>query len=84
MGQDYRTIVGAVRSFGYNTIRMGWYFKANTLSWTYWALNGEDAYGLGGVGVQMSITNVSFGFRGTWTTNDAAPASFTLNGAVCR
>jgi hypothetical protein len=32
----------------------------------------------------MSITNVSFGFRGAWTTNDAAPASFTLNGAVCR
>lgn len=133
------------------------YIKANTLSWTYWALNGEDAYGLvdnqydptpvsaakqsalatlefpfgtapssppptgpagacsvayvkqsewpGGVVVQMGITNtgrsaslkdagynatippggnVSFGFQGTWTTNDAAPASFTLNGAVCR
>jgi len=184
------------------------YIKANTLSWTYWALNGEDAYGLvdnqydptpvsaakqsalatlefpfgtppssapptsgtptsgtsgspspsassstgpagacavayvkqsewpGGVVVQLSITNtgttaingwtlaftfpgdqhitnswsstfqqtgtsaslkdagynatippggnVSFGFQGTWTTNDAAPASFTLNGAVCR
>jgi len=44
----------------------------------------EDAYGLGGVVVQMSITNVSVGFQGTWTTNDAAPASFTLNGAVCR
>ena len=38
-GQDYRTIVGAVKSFGYNTICMGSYFKANTLSWTYWALN---------------------------------------------
>jgi hypothetical protein len=72
-----------VRSFGYNTIRMGSYFKANTLSWTYRALNGEEAYGLGGVVVQMSIS-VSFGFRRTWTTNDAAPASFTLNGAVCR
>lgn len=38
----------AVRSFGYNTIRMGSYFKANTLSWTYCALNGGDASGLVG------------------------------------
>lgn len=178
------------------------YIKANNLSWTYWALNGEDAYGLvdnqydptpvsaakqsalatlespfgtppssapptsstpssgtsassstgpagacsvayakqsewpGGVVVQLTITNtgttaingwtltftfpgdqhitnswsstfqqtgtsasledagynamippggnVSFGFQGTWNTNDAAPASFTLNAAVCR
>jgi endoglucanase len=28
--------------------------------------------------------NVAFGFQGTWTSNDAAPTSFTLNGAVCR
>ena len=27
--------------------------------------------------------NVSFGFQGTWTTNDTAPASFSLNGTAC-
>jgi acetylxylan esterase len=27
--------------------------------------------------------NVSFGFQGTWTTNDTSPASFTLNGTAC-
>ena len=26
---------------------------------------------------------VTFGFQGTWTSNDANPASFTLNGAAC-
>ncbi|WP_290864743.1 cellulose binding domain-containing protein [Hamadaea sp.] len=25
----------------------------------------------------------SFGFTGTWTSNDASPASFSLNGSVC-
>jgi acetylxylan esterase len=46
-------------------------------------------------GENVSITNVSYnatiapggsaslGFQGTWTTSDAAPASFTLNGAAC-
>jgi acetylxylan esterase len=27
--------------------------------------------------------NVSFGFQGTWTTNDTSPASFSLNGTAC-
>ena len=27
--------------------------------------------------------NVSFGFQGTWTSNDASPTAFTLNGATC-
>ncbi|MBS2964755.1 cellulose binding domain-containing protein [Actinocrinis puniceicyclus] len=27
--------------------------------------------------------NVSFGFQGTWTGNDANPSAFTLNGASC-
>ena len=27
--------------------------------------------------------NVSFGFQGTWTGNDASPAAFTLNGTSC-
>jgi acetylxylan esterase len=27
--------------------------------------------------------NVSFGFQGTWTSNDTAPASFSLNGTAC-
>ena len=26
---------------------------------------------------------VSFGFNGSWTSNDAAPAAYTLNGATC-
>ena len=26
---------------------------------------------------------VSFGFQGTWTTNDANPAGFTLSGSSC-
>lgn len=26
---------------------------------------------------------VSFGFQGTWTSNDAAPTAFTLNGTAC-
>jgi hypothetical protein len=27
--------------------------------------------------------NTSFGFQGTWTSNDANPTAFTLNGTVC-
>ena len=27
--------------------------------------------------------NTSLGFQGTWNTSDAAPTSFTLNGAAC-
>ncbi len=27
--------------------------------------------------------SVSFGFQGTWASNDAAPAAFTLNGTTC-
>jgi O-glycosyl hydrolase len=27
--------------------------------------------------------NTSLGFQGTWTTSDAAPTSFTLNGSTC-
>jgi cellulase/cellobiase CelA1 len=27
--------------------------------------------------------NVSFGFQGTWATNDTSPASFSLNGTAC-
>lgn len=27
--------------------------------------------------------NVTVGFQGTWTSSDAAPASFTLNGSAC-
>lgn len=27
--------------------------------------------------------NVSFGFQGTWTSSDASPTSFTVNGATC-
>jgi len=27
--------------------------------------------------------NTSIGFQGTWTNSDAAPSSFTLNGATC-
>ncbi|WP_034591010.1 cellulose binding domain-containing protein [Hamadaea tsunoensis] len=27
--------------------------------------------------------NVSFGFQGTWTGNDANPAAYTLNGSAC-
>jgi poly(hydroxyalkanoate) depolymerase family esterase len=27
--------------------------------------------------------NVSFGMQGTWTSNDTAPSSFSLNGAAC-
>jgi poly(hydroxyalkanoate) depolymerase family esterase len=27
--------------------------------------------------------NVSFGFQGTWTSNDTAPSSFSLNGTAC-
>jgi cellulase/cellobiase CelA1 len=28
-------------------------------------------------------TSTSLGFQGTWTSSDAAPAAFTLNGATC-
>jgi hypothetical protein len=28
-------------------------------------------------------SSVTVGFQGTWTSSDAAPASFTLNGATC-
>ena len=27
--------------------------------------------------------NVTFGFQGTWTSNDASPTGFALNGAGC-
>lgn len=27
--------------------------------------------------------NTSFGFQGTWTSSDAAPSSFTVNGTAC-
>jgi len=27
--------------------------------------------------------NVQFGFQGTWTSNDANPTTFTLNGSAC-
>ena len=27
--------------------------------------------------------NTSFGFQGTWTSSDAPPTSFTLNGVTC-
>jgi len=27
--------------------------------------------------------NVTFGFQGTWTSNDANPTSFALNGTSC-
>jgi endo-1,4-beta-xylanase len=27
--------------------------------------------------------NISFGFQGTWTSNDSSPTSFTVNGAAC-
>jgi hypothetical protein len=27
--------------------------------------------------------NASFGFNGSWTSNDASPTAFTLNGAAC-
>jgi endo-1,4-beta-xylanase len=27
--------------------------------------------------------NVSYGYQGTWTTNDTAPSSFSLNGTAC-
>jgi cellulase/cellobiase CelA1 len=27
--------------------------------------------------------NASFGFQGTWTSNDTAPTSFTVNGVHC-
>jgi hypothetical protein len=27
--------------------------------------------------------NTSLGFQGTWTSSDAAPAAFTLNGTAC-
>jgi cellulase/cellobiase CelA1 len=27
--------------------------------------------------------NTSFGFQGTWTSSDAAPAAFSVNGAAC-
>jgi cellulase/cellobiase CelA1 len=27
--------------------------------------------------------NVSFGFQGTWASNDAAPSGFSLNGTAC-
>jgi poly(3-hydroxybutyrate) depolymerase len=48
-----------------------------------------------GRGEDVTITNASYngtvaaggstsaGFQGTWTTSDATPASFTLNGATC-
>ncbi len=28
-------------------------------------------------------SNTSFGFNGSWTSNDASPTAFTLNGATC-
>ena len=46
-------------------------------------------------GENVTITNASYnaaiaaggstsaGFQGTWTSSDAAPASFTVNGATC-
>lgn len=46
-------------------------------------------------GANMTITNASYnarvapsgstspGFQGTWTSSDAAPAAFTLNGTAC-
>jgi hypothetical protein len=27
--------------------------------------------------------NTSIGFQGTWTSSDAVPTAFTLNGATC-
>lgn len=27
--------------------------------------------------------NTSFGFQGTWTSNDSSPTGFTVNGAAC-
>ena len=27
--------------------------------------------------------SISFGFQGTWTSNDTAPSGFTVNGTAC-
>jgi hypothetical protein len=27
--------------------------------------------------------NTSFGFQGTWTSNDTSPTNFTINGTTC-
>jgi cellulose binding protein with CBM2 domain len=27
--------------------------------------------------------NISLGFQGTWTSSDAVPTAFTVNGAAC-
>ena len=35
-------------------------------------------------GTISSGANASFGFQGTWTSNDTAPTAFTVNGVACR
>lgn len=34
-------------------------------------------------GVLSPGASTSFGFQGTWTASDAAPAAFTLNAKAC-
>jgi len=34
-------------------------------------------------GAIASGSSVTVGFQGTWTTSDAVPTAFTLNGATC-
>jgi hypothetical protein len=36
----------------------------------------------GSIGAGQTLTGV--GVQGTWTSSDAAPSAFTLNGVACR
>jgi cellulase/cellobiase CelA1 len=41
------------------------------------------AASLGYNGAIAAGSSTSFGFQGTWTSNDANPTGFTLNGTTC-
>jgi len=67
------------------------YIKSNDLSWTYWALNGEDAYGLLGNGYgptpvlaakQAALAAIEFPLSGTGGTATATASSSSSNTAT--
>ncbi len=57
-----------------------------TSSWNGTASQSGENATLGNASYNGTIApggNTSVGFQGTWTSSDAAPSSFTLNGATC-
>jgi poly(3-hydroxybutyrate) depolymerase len=57
-----------------------------TSAWNATVTQSGTAVTAANVGYNGTISpggNVSFGLQGTWTSNDTAPASFSLNGTAC-